>query len=77
MKSIFILTILAALLGGCAIVPVGYRDGRDDHYRGHDEYYRDRDHARGNDGYWNRDDRYRNDRGYRDSRTPPFRDQGS
>lgn len=77
MKSIFILTILATLLGGCAILPAGYRDGRDGYQRNHDEYYRDRDYARGNDRYWNRDDRYRDDRGYRDSRTPPYRDQGS
>jgi len=38
MKRTLILSLLAALLGGCAIVPYGYRD-YDDGYRYH-SYYR-------------------------------------
>jgi hypothetical protein len=45
--------LAAALLGGCAIVPIGYDDGG---YRG---YYRDR-HYRGD--RYDRDDYYRRDR---------------
>lgn len=74
MKNILILSILATLLGGCAIVPATYRDGRDGYFRDHDRYYRDRDYAHRNDNYWNRDGRYRD--GRRD-REYPYHDQGS
>jgi hypothetical protein len=55
MKYILTLSILAALLGGCAIVPAGYGDNRGyyqerGYYRG-DGNYRDRDYNRG-DGYY-------------------------
>jgi hypothetical protein len=58
MKSILILSLLAATLGGCAIVPAGYGDQRNG-------YYQERDRNRG-DGYYR--DRYynQNDRNYRD-----------
>jgi hypothetical protein len=50
MNARLIVAILAALLGGCAIVPVGYDDGY---------YYRDRHYYRGDrydrDGYYRRD----------------------
>jgi hypothetical protein len=61
MKTKLTLAILAALLGGCAIVPVGYDDGyrhRDRSYRDHYRYDRDDyryDRWRGN---WRDDDRY-------------------
>lgn len=35
MKQILLLSILAALLGGCASSPSGYNDGRDGYYRDH------------------------------------------
>jgi len=60
MKRMLILSTLAALLGGCAIVPIGYGDSRDG-------YYRDRGYERSDGNY--RDYRYRgdrDDRGYRD-----------
>jgi hypothetical protein len=48
MKYILILSILAALLGGCVIAPAGYdRDG----------YYRERGYSRGDGNY--REYRYR------------------
>jgi hypothetical protein len=40
MKYILILSILAALLGGCAIVPAGYGDHRDGYYNQGDGNYR-------------------------------------
>lgn len=58
MKTKLTLAILAALLGGCAIVPVGYDDG---YYRHRDRYYRDRDDYYHHDrwrGYWRNGDRY-------------------
>ena len=65
MKRILILSSLAALLGGCAIVPLGYgygdhRDGyyRDGYYR--DGYYRERGYDRGGENY--RGYGYRGDR---------------
>jgi hypothetical protein len=47
MKRVLILSLLAALLGGCVVTPVGYRDYDDRYYRRHD-YYHD---------YYYRDDR--------------------
>ena len=38
MKRMLVLSLLVALLGGCVVVPYGYRD-RDDYYRGHRHYY--------------------------------------
>ena len=40
MKPWLMLSILAALLGGCVVAPVGYRDGRNGYYqdRGYDRY---------------------------------------
>ena len=61
MKYALILSIAAALLGGCAIVPAGYGDNRYGYYQGReynrgDGYYRDRDYYRSynNDPYWGR-----------------------
>ncbi|MHB8726854.1 MAG: hypothetical protein ACYC9Z_16000 [Casimicrobiaceae bacterium] len=66
MKSILAFSILAALLGGCAIVPFGYGDGHDGYrqYQGYqrgDGNYQNRDYNRGNRNY--RDYRYRDDHG--------------
>ena len=56
MKIIAILALVGTLIGGCAIVPLGY--GRyGDGYRG-DAYYR-------GDGYYRGNGWYRGDRGYR------------
>jgi hypothetical protein len=55
MRTRLALAILAALLGGCAIVPIG------GYYRHHDRYYRDRgyDHYdRWSGRYWRDDARY-------------------
>lgn len=46
MKRALICSLLAALLGGCVVVPYGYRD--------HDDGYRYRGYYRG-DGYYHRD----------------------
>jgi len=62
MKCVLILSMLAVLLGGCAIVPAGYGDNRGDNRNGYDQgreygrgdgYYRDRDYNRyyGNERY--------------------------
>ena len=66
MKNILILSIVAALLGGCIITP-GYSDQRDGYYQ--------RGNNRG-DGYY-RDNGYR-DNGYRDYgyQGSPYRDHG-
>ena len=56
MKIIAMLSLLTALLGGCAIVPLGYGRYGDGYYRG-DGYHR------GN-GYYRGDRYYRGD-GYR------------
>ena len=52
MKRALVLCLLATLVGGCVVTPVGYgyRDGyRHGYYRGYDYhggyYYRDRDHG--------------------------------
>jgi hypothetical protein len=47
MKCILILSILAALLAGCAVVPAGYGDRERGYNRGEDNY-RDRDFNDGN-----------------------------
>jgi hypothetical protein len=64
--KIVAISLLAAVLGGCAVVPVGYgRHGHGD-YRGHG-YYRG-DGYRDADRYYRGDGHYRGDgyRGYRD-----------
>ena len=66
MKSILILAILTALLGGCMVVPLGYGDNRDGYYRERgynrgDNNYRDRDYNRGDGNY--RDYGYRREHG--------------
>jgi hypothetical protein len=72
MKYALTLSILAALLGGCAIVPAGYGDHRNG-------YYEQRDYNRG-DGYYRDGNRYYgNDRYYsyrRDANGDPFQDHG-
>jgi hypothetical protein len=70
MKLIFTITIMAALLASCAVVPAGYRDGRDgrgvygqDHRYGRDDQDR-RDRERDRDDGTGRRDGERRDRGY-------------
>lgn len=65
MKNVLILSILAAALGGCAIVPAGYDDNREGYYqeRGYnrgDGYYQERGYDRG-DGYYGYRDYNRRD----------------
>ena len=60
MKHILTLSILAALLGGCAIVPAGYGDHRDGYY------YRERSYNRGDSNYPDRYYYYQGDGNYRD-----------
>ena len=75
MKTMLVFSILAALLGGCAIVPVGYGDN-------HDGYYQERGHR--SDGNYRDRNYYRHDGNYRDHgyggeyRNPgdPFREHG-
>lgn len=83
MKHILILSIIAASLGSCAIVPAGYGDSRDRYYYNHDGYDRDRGYSRGDDNYRDRnysrgDGSYR-DYSYRDERGTqyPYREHGS
>jgi hypothetical protein len=58
MKYVLLVSTLAALLGGCAIVPAGYGDNRG--------YYEERGYDRGYDNrYYNRDYN-RGDRNYHD-----------
>lgn len=64
MKYILILPMLAALLGGCVLVPVGHGDNRDG-------YYGERGYNRGDGNY--RDYGYRGDRGNQGN---PYRDHG-
>ena len=79
MKYALTLSILAALLGGCAIVPAGYGDNRNGYYQQRDYndqriynrgdgYYRDRDNSRyyGNDRYYS----------YHDANGDPFQQHG-
>lgn len=64
MKYILVLSIVAALLGGCVVAPAGYGDNRNG-------YYRERGYNRG-DGYYR-------DRSYRDGHAnqgDPFRERG-
>jgi hypothetical protein len=76
MKSALIITIVAALLGGCAFGPARYGDHRDG-------YYQERSYTR-DDAYRDRDYYYRGDRNYRDynyrngynSPSDPFRQYG-
>ena len=61
MKRILSLLMLSTVLGGCVVVPLGYRYDDDGYrsrgyYRG-DRYYRDNGYYR-RDGYY-RDDAYR------------------
>lgn len=77
MKSIIILSIVAALVGGCAIVPLGYGNR-------HDGYRQDRGYGRGDGNYRNRDynrgDRNSRDYWYRrdhESQADPFWERGS
>jgi hypothetical protein len=70
MKYALILSIFAALLGGCAIVPAGYADRHDGYYQGRG-YYQERDYYRG--------ERYGRDYEYRqqyDNAADPFRQHG-
>lgn len=72
MKSMIILSIVAALVGGCAIVPLGH-GGR------HDGYYRDRGYNRGGGNYRNRDGGTYREHGYRrdrGSQEDPFWERG-
>lgn len=58
MKTKLTLAIVAALLGGCVFVPVGYDDG---YYRHRHGYHRDRDDYYRHDGWrgsWRDDGRY-------------------
>ena len=61
MKAIAVLSLLTAVLGGCAIVPLGY--GR------HDGYYRGQSYYRG-DGYYRGDIYYRGGGHYRERYYP-------
>ena len=54
MKYILILSIIAASLGGCVIVPAGHGDNRDGYYNQNDANYRNYSY-RGNQGYAYRD----------------------
>ena len=62
MKIASMVALTAVLLGGCAVVPIGYDDG---YYHG---YYRDRYYdGRYDRGYWHHDGwhgRYSDDRAY-------------
>jgi hypothetical protein len=76
MKYILIFSIVAAMLGGCAIVPAGYGDQRNG-------YYQQRDYQRGGgydrDRYFNQNDRNYRDYSYRGgqgNQGDPFRDHG-
>ena len=78
MKATLTLALLAAALGGCAIVPYGYDDGyyggyhRDRDYRDYRGDRFDRDQYRRHDRWWRYDDRgrYYGDYGFR------YRDHG-
>ena len=76
MKFILIFSIVAAVLGGCAIVPAGYGDNRDGYYgdRGYnrgDGSYRGRDYNRGDGNY-----RDYNNREEQRSQGNPYHDHG-
>ena len=62
MKTSLVLLLVVAALGGCAIGPAGYGDGRND-------YYGERAYDRGNSGYqYQHRDGYRGNGNYGDSR---------
>jgi hypothetical protein len=61
MKYILILSIIAASLGGCVIVPAGYGDSRDGYYR---------------DGYYNHNDGNYRHYSYRSNQGYAYRDHG-
>ena len=68
MKSILALALVAAMVGGCAIVPLGYGGGHDGYYQERpDGHYQNRDYNRGDGHYQNRDYN-RGDGNYRDYR---------
>ena len=74
MKSILFFSIVAALLGGCVMVPFDYGDQ-------HEGHYQDRGYHRG-DGYYPQRDHYRGDGNYHDEwhrggQGDPFWDRGS
>ena len=54
MKYVLILSIIAASLGGCVIVPAGHGDYRDGYYNQNDGYYHNYSY-RSNQGYAYRD----------------------
>jgi len=54
MKRALLVSMLAALLGGCVIAPWGYGHPGDDHYRG-DHYRGDAHHSWHDGGRWNGD----------------------
>jgi hypothetical protein len=77
MKTLLVLSVIAAMLGGCAIGPVGYGGNRDGYYqeRGYnrsDGYYRDRNYYQGDGNY--RDYSRRSGDG---NQGDPFRAHGS
>jgi hypothetical protein len=55
MKFILILSILAALLGGCVLAPAGYDDNRRGYYQG--GYYQGHGYSHGDGYYRGYDDR--------------------
>jgi len=74
MKYILFFSIVAALLGGCVMVPLDYGDHRDG-------YYQDRGYHRG-DGHYPQREHYRgygnyHDDWHRGSQGDPFWDRGS
>jgi hypothetical protein len=80
MKSALTLAILAALLGGCAIVPSGHGDNRNGYYQQRD-YNEQRNYNRGDGNYRDRDNSryYGNDRYYsynHDANGDPFQEHG-
>jgi len=77
MKTTLALSMLAALLAGCAIAPYGYGDHRDGYYqergdRRSDGSYRDRSYNRG-DGHYGSYSR----RGEYATPGDPFRESGN
>jgi hypothetical protein len=66
LKYILILSILAALLGGCVVVPAGSGDNRDSYY-GERGYYREHNYNRHDGNY--------SDYYYRGQENP-YRDHG-
>ena len=77
MKTLLVLSILAALLGGCVVAPGGYYDGRDGNYQ--DRGYDRNDDRRQNRNYHRGDGSSRDYDHRRDYGNPsdPFKDHGS